>query len=98
MARHLLLWKMANARTPVDTRERSAAWGALLTMIENDLERGVLKDWGAFPGEGKGYLVFEGSNLELMKMTSQYNPYVMFETHPVANILEVKDFIKSLSK
>lgn len=97
MAKHFLLWKMVNERIPVDPQERGAGWGTLLAMVENDLERGMIKDWGAFPGEGKGYVVFEGSNLELMKMTARFNPYVVFETHPVANILEVKDFIEALS-
>lgn len=97
MAKHLLLWKMVNERIPVDPQERGAGWGILLAMVENDLEKGVIKDWGAFPGEGKGYAIFEGSNLELMSMTARFNPYVVFETHPAANILEVKDFIKALS-
>ncbi len=97
MAKHLLIWRMINDRVPVDPQERGVGWGALLKMVENDLERGVMKDWGAFPGEGKGYAIFDGSNLDLMKMTGQYNPFVVFETHPVATILEVGDFIKTIS-
>jgi hypothetical protein len=68
-----------------------------MAMVENDLEKGTMQDWGAFPGENRGYLIFEGSNLELMKMTGQYTPYVAFETHPVANVLEVKDFLKTMA-
>ncbi len=97
MARHLLLWRMVNERIPVDPKERGAGWGALLNMVEKDLEQGVMKDWGAFPGEGRGYAVFEVSNLDLMKTTAQYNPFVVFVTHPVSTIIEAKEFISSLS-
>jgi len=96
MAKHLLTWSIDHSRISVDPKERGASWGALLSMVENDLERGAMKDWGVFPGENKGYCIFEGSNLELMKVTQQYSPFVEFNTHPVASILEAKDLIKSL--
>ena len=96
MAKYLLIWRMHNSRVPVDPRERGAAWGALVTMVENDIEKGAMRDWGAFPGENKGYCVFEGTQLELMRMTQQYIPYVEFETHSVASILDAKDITKEL--
>jgi hypothetical protein len=97
MAKHLLIWRMRNSRIPVDPKERGSAWGALIAMVENDMESGAIKDWGAFPGEGKGYCTFEGTNLELMKVTQQYSPFVDFKTHSVASVLEVKDLITGLS-
>ena len=96
MAKHLLIWRIDQTRVPVNAKERGASWDALLSMVENDLERGAMRDWGVFPGENKGYCTFEGSNLELMKVTQQYSPFVEFTTHPVASILEAKDLIKSL--
>ena len=96
MAKHLLLWRLSNTRIPVDPKERGTGWQALLTMVKNDLEGGVVKDWGAFPGEGRGYAILEGTYLDIMRMTQQYNPYVVFRVHPVASILEVDDFIKEL--
>ena len=97
MAKHLLLWRMSNARVPIDSKERGAGWRALLTMVKNDLEGGLVKDWGAFPGEGRGYAIIEGTNLDVMRMTQQFNPYVVFKTHPVASILEVEDLIKEMT-
>lgn len=97
MAKHMLIWRIVNNRVPENPRERGEAWGAFMKMVENDLESGVIKDWGTFPGEGKGYVIFEGSNHEMMKMTGQYNPFAIFEVHPVATISEVKEYLKVLT-
>lgn len=45
-----------------------------------------LKNGGAFPSEGRGFCVVEGTNVEVMKMTAQYVLYVSFETESAASI------------
>ena len=97
MSKYLLLWRLDPARIPIDRRDRGKGWGMLMTMIKTDREKGVLKDWGAFPSEGRGYGVAEGSPLEIMKMTEQYAPFVQFELHPVATINESEQLIAHLS-
>jgi hypothetical protein len=39
----------------------------------------------------------EGSNLEVMKMTEQYVPYVLFETHPAATTKEIDELLKHMT-
>jgi hypothetical protein len=68
-----------------------------MEMVKQDISKGLAKDWGVFPGTNKGYCVFEGSNLEVMKMTQQYAPYVGFEVHPVGSVEEVGELIEHLS-
>ena len=97
MSKYLLIWRLDPSRVPSDSRERGKGWGMLMTMIKTDREKGILKDWGAFPSEGRGYCVLEGSPLEVMKMTEQYAPFVHFETHPVASVNEVEQLIRHLS-
>ena len=84
-------------RVPVDPKERSAAWGLLMGMIQKDKEKGILKDWGAFTSEGRGYCLVEGTQLEVMQMTEQYTPYVQFETHPVSSIGEINQLLKLMA-
>ena len=44
---------------------------------------------------GKWYL--EGTNVEIMKMTEQYVPYILFEAKPVSTTEEVNEVIQHLS-
>jgi hypothetical protein len=97
MSKNLFIWSLDPARVPNDPRERGAGWGMLMEMIKQDKEKGVLKDWGAFTSEGKGYCIVEGTNLEIMKMTDQYTPYVQFEIHPISTSDEVNKLISHLA-
>ena len=54
----------------------------------------MLKDWGAFTSEGRGYCIVEGTNVEIMNMTEQYVPYVRFESKPVSSTDEVNELIQ----
>lgn len=69
----------------------------LMEMVKQDIEKGLAKDWGAFPGENKGYCVFEGNKLDVLKMTQQYAPYVGFEVHPVASVEDIFELLKHMS-
>ena len=97
MGKFLLKWSLAESKVPADPRERGAGWTMLMNLIKQDREKGILRDWGAFPSEGKGYCIVEGSNVDLMKMTDQYVPYVNFETYPVASIHEIDEFLSHLT-
>ncbi len=96
MGKFFLKWRLDASRIPIDPQERGAGWTLLMNMIKDDRENGILHDWGAFPAEGNGYCIVEGSNLDVMKMTDKYVPYVSFEVYPVATILEVDEFLKSM--
>jgi hypothetical protein len=97
MAKCHLYWKLNLANIPADPKERGGGWGLLMAMIKQDMESGLIKDWGAFTSEGGGYCIVEGSNVEIMKMTEQYVPYVVFETKPVSTPEEVNEMIQHLS-
>ena len=97
MGKFFLKWRLDASRIPIDPKERGASYTLLMNMIKDDRENGILHDWGAFPSEGKGYSIVEGSNLDVMKMTEKYVPYVSFEVYPVATILEVDEFLKSIT-
>ena len=96
MARYLLLWEMNKNLVPIDPKERSTGWGTLLALVKKDLSKGLMKDWGAFPGENRGYLVAEGSQLDVLKMTQQYTPYVNFKVHPVSAVGEIEALLEHM--
>ncbi|MBW1732194.1 MAG: hypothetical protein JRH08_11480 [Deltaproteobacteria bacterium] len=96
MGKYLLLWRLDPARVPADPKERAAGWSGLMAMVERDLEKGISKDWGSFIGEGRGYAIIEGSEIEVSLMTQQYSPYVRFEVHPIMSAGQVEDMLKAM--
>jgi hypothetical protein len=97
MGKYLMIWDLNLALTPVDPKERGAGYELLLSMVKQDIEKGLSKDWGNFVGEGSGYCIVEGSEVEINKMVQQYAPYVTFKTHPVVSWEQVVEVIKSMT-
>ena len=97
MAKYLILWEVDPSRSPIDPKERGAAWGMLVDMVKQDQIKGLMKDWGSFVGEINGYSVVEGTEVEIGTMMQQYIPFVNFKVHPVASLSQVGEVIKALS-
>jgi len=97
MGRYMALWEVDSSRVPVSAQERAAGFGALIEIIKKDLGKGMLKDWGAYVGQGKGYAVAEGTEVEIGVMLQQYAPFVTFMVHPIASLSQVEEVIKAQS-
>jgi hypothetical protein len=98
MGKYLLLWEIDRTRVPVDPKERGIGWTILMEMVKQDMKKGLIKDWGAFVGELNGYVVEEGSELEVMKAVQQFSPFVRFKVHPIGSISHVEEMIKDMTK
>ncbi len=97
LEKYLLLWSLNKPLIPTDPKERASSWGMMLEMVKTDMNSGLAKDWGAFPGENRGYIIAEGTTLDIMKMTQQFAPYVSFEIHPVASINQIGELLLHMS-
>ena len=97
MGKFLALWEVDQTKIPIDPKERGEAWGFLMAMVRQDIEKGITKDFGAFLGETMGYAVYEGTELEVMNTIQQYIPYCIFKTHPIATESQVNEMIKALT-
>jgi len=98
MGKYLLLWEIDPTKIPVDLEERGGEFGALMKVIKQDIKRGLLKDWGLFVGEHNGYSVVEGTEVEVIKATQRYTPFVCFAAHPIASVNHTGEMIKALTK
>lgn len=96
MAKYLMIWRLNSALIPVDPKERGTGYKGLMQFVKQDIERGLVKDWGGFVGERKGYIIVEGTEVEINKMVQQYSPFVEFKTHPVASVEHLDEVIRSL--
>jgi hypothetical protein len=97
MSTYLLIWNLNPGYVLEDAAQRGNQWKQLLDMVEQDMKKGVTKDWGSFIGETGGYSVVEGSELEIGIMTQRYAPYVEFETHACASVEQTKELLNALA-
>jgi hypothetical protein len=96
MPRYLVLWEVDQAKIPINPKERGAGWAALMKIVRQDLEKGIMKHWGQFVGEPRGCDFLEGSELDVMKTIQQYVPFVKCRVHPLASESQVNELIKAL--
>jgi hypothetical protein len=96
MGKYLMFWELNRSLIPVDPQERGQGFALLMSVVQQDIEKGLTKDWGCFVGEGNGYSVVEGSEVDIAKMVQQYSPYCEFSTHPVASLDQMNEVIQSL--
>jgi len=65
--------------------------------VEKDLEKEISKDWGSIVGEEKGYVIVEGTEMQIALLTQQNNPSVRFKTHLIMSVREVGDMRKAMA-
>jgi hypothetical protein len=97
MSKYLLIWELNPSYISEDPVKRGSQWKQLLDMVEQDIQKGITKDWGAFIAEQGGYCVVEGSELEINILAQQYSPYVKFKTHASASVGQTKELLNALS-
>ena len=97
MGKYLLLWEIDQTKIPIDPKERGAGWGLLIDMVKKDIEKGLIKEWGAFVGEINGYCVVEGNEVEIGNFVQQYVPFVFFKSYPAASVDQVSEIVEALS-
>ena len=98
MGKYLLLWEIDRTKIPVDLKERGIEFNMLMKVIKQDMKEGILKDWGLFVSECKGYSVVQGTEVEVIKAIQQYTPFVYFASHPIATVNQAGEMIKALTK
>jgi len=97
MGKYMALWEIDQSKIPIDPKERGDGWSMLMAMVRQDFETGILKDWGAFLGESNGYAVWEGSEIDVMKMIQQYVPFCIFEVNAIATEKRVNEMLTTLT-
>lgn len=97
MGRYLALWEIDSSKTPLDAKEIAAGWSLLTEVVKQDLKSGTMKDWGAYVGETNGYLILEGTEVEVTSLLAMYAPYVIFKLHAVFSVSQMGEVLKKMS-
>jgi len=93
-----MTWELDMAKVPINPQERAAAWLPMIQMVKQDMQSGLLKEWGAYIGEMRGFSVAEGSEEEIGKMVQKYIPFVHFTTHPAITVDQMEKIAKEMAK
>ena len=62
-------------------KERGHAYKKALAMVKEDLDSGILKEWGKITGPLKGIWIAEGREKEVALMMEKYKPLFRFRKY-----------------
>ena len=97
MGKYLIIWEADESRIPEDPQERKAGWLAAVEMTRQDTKSGIVKDWGGFVGQPKGYWIAEGTEVEVTSATVKYMPFFRYKAYPLSSLDQTEEVIKSIS-
>ena len=97
MTKYLLQWEVVRERLADDPKTIARGFQGLVSLVKQDLEAGKMKDWGAIPGDQRGYCTVEGNERDVLGLTLRYAPFVKFHVHPVVDVREISEFLKSVT-
>jgi len=98
MAMYLMEWELDTTKVPINPKERASAWLPLVQEVKKDMQSGLLKAWGDYMGEMRGFGLAEGSEEAVAKMAQKYIPYVHFTTHPAGTVEGLEKLLKEMAK
>ena len=98
MPRYLMTWELDTTKVPINPKERAAAFLPMLQMVKQDIQSGLIKEWGAYIGELRGFGVCEGSEEAVAMMAQKYVPIVQFTTHPAVTADQMEKAFKEMAK
>jgi hypothetical protein len=96
MGRYLVLWETDEAKIPLDPKVRRESWLAGCEMVRQDIKSGLIKDWGYFLGQTKGFAINEGIEEEVGKAVLKYIPYFRFQVFPIRTVDQLVEAIKTM--
>jgi hypothetical protein len=92
MAKYMMLWEIDTSRTPEDPKVKKAQWMGFNDIVANHLKEGFIKDWGCFVGDKCGYIIFEGTPIEVHALAAKWLPFIQWT---VKELMTLDDAIKA---
>ncbi len=97
MWKYLLLWEADERKIPVDPKERQDGWLLAVEATKQDIKDGLTIDWAAFAGQPNGYILAEGTEQEILKITVKFMPFFRFKVIPLASIDQVEAAVQTIA-
>ena len=91
MPKYLYLWRLNFSQVRLDSVEMSKRQERLFAIIEENLKKGGLKDWGMYLDGVHGFAVRECEGTDLMTGILSFAPYIeVLAVHEVLTLDSVR--------
>jgi len=98
MARYLALWEADYAKLPTDPKERRSGYEEAIDFLKQEMKKGLIKDWGSFVGTTNGFIIYEGTEVEVGNSVQHFVPFYIFKVYPISSLEQTEEVTKALSK
>ncbi|HLB71658.1 MAG TPA: hypothetical protein VJJ51_11500 [Candidatus Methanoperedens sp.] len=97
MTKFLTLWELDRTRIPDSPEEQLQYYTMLQNMIKEDMKNGRTREFGAFVGGFKGFVIREGTEQEIYMEISKYAKFTNYKTYPFLDISQLEEMLKAQS-
>jgi hypothetical protein len=67
-----------------------------MQAVQQGIESGMIKEWGAFLGLEKGFGVYEGSEVEVAAFLQQFSPWTSDKVIPYVTSAELNAMLDAM--
>ena len=96
MTKYFSNWKGSPSAYSIPAQEWAKIVPKLYDAVKAGMDSGVVKDWGGFAGADEGYMVWEGSEMQVVADIAKYRPYIEFEA--ITPLISLAQAIESTKK
>jgi hypothetical protein len=96
MTKYFSKWKGSPIAYSIPAQEWAKIVPKLYDAVKAGMDSGVVKDWQEFAGSSEGYMVWEGSEMQVVADIAKYRPYIEFE--PIIALMSLAQVVESTKK
>ena len=95
MTKFLTLYELDRTRIPDSPEEQLQYYAMLQSMIKEDMKNGRTREFGAFVGGFKGFVIREGTEQEIEMEITKYAKFTNYKTYPFHDISQLEEILKA---
>ncbi len=96
MARYAVFWEYNIDHCPLSSQQKTDQWLTLADSVKKLLKSGEVKEWTHYAGEAAGYMIIEGSETDVLRLTDTYLPYIKCTVKTMLTIEQCEQVWRSL--
>jgi hypothetical protein len=95
VTKFLTLYELDRSRIPDNPEEQLQYYAMLQSMIKEDMKNGKTIGFGEFVGGFKGYVIREGTELEIHMEISKYAKFTNHKTFAFLEVSDLEEMLKA---
>ena len=98
MARWFAIWRLNLNAPPTDPSKALEILEMFWAGMDQQIKKGDLEEWGAFPDATVGYAIFKGEPADVHRNSAAFYPYFVNEVHEIISYEKVKENLRAVLK